>query len=391
MTAASASKTKPKVLFVDDEVNILHGLKRQLHRSFEMDLADTVDQAFEFIEKSGPYMAVVSDMRMPDLSGTEFLKQVASAAPNTVRLMLTGNADQKTAVDAVNEAGVFRFLTKPCSKEEMTEALNAAVKRYQTNTAEQLLLKKTLVGSMDLMTSILSIANPELFGRIANMKKRIKSLAEALNVADSWSLEVAAIFSQVMIISLPADIREKLVKDTPLQDEELEILQTLPERYRKLVGKIPRMEPVADTLYFSLKNFDGSSVPIGNIAGKKIPASARILHILSDLQERQIYTGKAEITVLSEMREETNKYDKELVERLRTLAILDSQNQPMVEKEIPAYSLEPGQFIISDLRTINGRLLLLGGQQMSETQLNLISSYIANGTVAEPIKIAVPK
>ena len=123
MTAASASKTKPKVLFVDDEVNILHGLKRQLHRSFEMDLADTVDQAFEFIEKSGPYMAVVSDMRMPDLSGTEFLKQVASAAPNTVRLMLTGNADQKTAVDAVNEAGVFRFLTKPCSKEEMTEAL----------------------------------------------------------------------------------------------------------------------------------------------------------------------------------------------------------------------------------------------------------------------------
>lgn len=118
-----------KILCVDDDSNILQGYKRALRRDFDIFIAEGGLEALSIIEKEGPFAVVVSDMRMPVMDGVQFLSRVRDIAPETVRMMLTGNADQQTAIIAVNEGNIFRFLTKPCppdvlAKRSMPESNN---------------------------------------------------------------------------------------------------------------------------------------------------------------------------------------------------------------------------------------------------------------------------
>src|SRR4051812_33879698 len=98
-----------KILCVDDDPNILQGYKRALRRDFDIQIAEGGSEALTTIEKEGPFAVIVSDMRMPVMDGVQFLSRVREIAPQTVRMMLTGNADQQTAIDAVNEGNIFRF------------------------------------------------------------------------------------------------------------------------------------------------------------------------------------------------------------------------------------------------------------------------------------------
>src|SRR6184192_4097590 len=104
----------------------------------------------------GPYVVVVADMQMPGMNGVQFLTKAEAFSPDTVRIMLTRNADQKTAADAVNQGHVFRFLNKPCSPEQLAVTLTAGLKQYKLITAERELLESTLNGSVKLLTDILS-------------------------------------------------------------------------------------------------------------------------------------------------------------------------------------------------------------------------------------------
>lgn len=121
---------KEKILIVDDEPHVLQGYKRALRKRFKIETALSGKEALEKITKDGPYAIVVSDMRMPGMTGLELLTTLKESAPEIIRIMLTGNADQKTAVDAVNKGKVFKFLTKPCSSETMAETLDAGLVQY---------------------------------------------------------------------------------------------------------------------------------------------------------------------------------------------------------------------------------------------------------------------
>ncbi|MBL3527670.1 MAG: EAL domain-containing protein [gamma proteobacterium endosymbiont of Lamellibrachia anaximandri] len=122
---------KDKILIVDDDPLILKGYRRSLRNRFTLDTAGSGREALELIADGSPYAVVVSDMRMPGMDGLELLQQLHEASPDTVRVMLTGNADQQTAVDAVNKGKVFRFLTKPCDSSEMADVLQKSVERFQ--------------------------------------------------------------------------------------------------------------------------------------------------------------------------------------------------------------------------------------------------------------------
>src|SRR5438876_3981097 len=110
-TKTSADKfMSKKILCVDDEPNILQAYQRSLRKQFAIDTALGGAQALELIASQGPYAVIVADMQMPGMNGIEFLIQAAQKTPDTVRIMLTGNADQKTAVEAGNKGHVFQFL-----------------------------------------------------------------------------------------------------------------------------------------------------------------------------------------------------------------------------------------------------------------------------------------
>src|SRR5258708_28569397 len=115
-----------KILCVDDDLNILLALQRQLRKQLQLYSALGAEKALAAIERDSPYAAIVTDLQMPGLNGLELLARVKEISPDMVRIMLTGQADLSTAIRAVNQGSIFRFLTKPCSTEEMTVTLEAA-------------------------------------------------------------------------------------------------------------------------------------------------------------------------------------------------------------------------------------------------------------------------
>jgi DNA-binding NtrC family response regulator len=145
-----------KILCIDDDANVLTGIQRNLRKQFDIDTAVGALAALKLIEKECPYAVIVADMQMPGMNGVEFLNIARKKYPDTVRVMLTGNADQKTATDAVNRGHIFSFLNKPCPPEKLAEVLTDGIKQYRLITAERELLENTLNGSVKVLMEILS-------------------------------------------------------------------------------------------------------------------------------------------------------------------------------------------------------------------------------------------
>ena len=144
MSSPAAVLTRPKVLLVDDDPRILAGLRRQLHRRFEVVTAESGSQGLEEIAAGDGFAVVVSDMRMPGMDGATFLARVRMESPQSTRVLLTGQTDLSAAVRAINDGQIFRFLNKPCPPEVMDKCLQEAVVRYQAARQEHLLLSSVL-------------------------------------------------------------------------------------------------------------------------------------------------------------------------------------------------------------------------------------------------------
>jgi DNA-binding NtrC family response regulator len=122
---------RPRILIVDDDEWNLDALKRQLHSRYEVTTATGGLEAMKLVMSRPPYAVVVCDLRMPGIDGVTLLYLIRQAAPDTVRVLLTGQADVESASSAVNQGNIFRFLIKPCSSGMLFRALEAAVEQYR--------------------------------------------------------------------------------------------------------------------------------------------------------------------------------------------------------------------------------------------------------------------
>ena len=168
-----------KILLVDDDANLLAATRRRLRKKFELETARSGADGLHALNTNGPFAVVISDMRMPEMDGLEFLKQVKTSAPDTVRMVLTGIADPNTAVEAVNEGNIFRILNKPCSSESLSRAIEAGLQQYHLIRAERDLLERTLAGSVKVLIDVLSLVDPAAFGTSARLRQRTRQLAAA--------------------------------------------------------------------------------------------------------------------------------------------------------------------------------------------------------------------
>jgi C4-dicarboxylate-specific signal transduction histidine kinase len=132
---------RPKILFVDDEPSILEGLAIHARRKFQVSTATSGAEGLQRLKKEGPFAIVVSDMRMPEMDGSAFLREVRLNAPDTIRMLLTGYADLESAMNVVNEGYVFRFLTKPCDPGSLHKAFDSALEQRRLASADKLLLE----------------------------------------------------------------------------------------------------------------------------------------------------------------------------------------------------------------------------------------------------------
>jgi DNA-binding NtrC family response regulator len=126
-----------RVLFVDDEPAVLVGIKRNLRNDFEIETETDPRKALATLDPTQPYAAIVADMRMPGMDGVEFLHEVKKISPLSVRLMLTGDTARQTSIDALNRAGVFKLVAKPCEAELLRQIVELAVRQHEIEVAAQ--------------------------------------------------------------------------------------------------------------------------------------------------------------------------------------------------------------------------------------------------------------
>jgi response regulator RpfG family c-di-GMP phosphodiesterase len=284
-----------KILFVDDDANILAGFERQLRKSFALETALGAKEGLDVIGDKGPFSVIVSDLRMPGMDGIQFLSRAREKAPDSVRMMLTGYADLDTAISAVNEGNIFRFLTKPCEPEVLVKALGDGVRQYDLVTAERELLEKTLRGSLKVLSEILELVNPEAFGRASRITSYVREVGKEMRVADLWQLETAAALSQIGCVILPEDALKKLYQGLELTGEDSQLFSMHPFIASDLLAHIPRMQSIAEIIANQEKNFDGSGIPMDNRSGEDIPLGARILKAVLDFDTLRVKgTGKIE-------------------------------------------------------------------------------------------------
>jgi signal transduction histidine kinase len=143
-TKRPSAAALPRLLCVDDEPNVLAGLKNVLRRHFDVTTATSGAEGLDVLVERGPFTVVLSDFAMPGMTGAEFLAQVRHAAPDTVRLLLTGQATLDDTIAAVNDGNIFRFLKKPCSPPDLIRALEDAVEQARLITADQRLVERKL-------------------------------------------------------------------------------------------------------------------------------------------------------------------------------------------------------------------------------------------------------
>lgn len=133
-----------RILLVDDEPAVLNSLRRNLRNAYDVRTASCGADAIALLQKEGPFAVVVSDMQMPGMDGATFLSRARNLAPETVRLLLTGQATLEAALRAVNEGEVYRILTKPCPQELLMKTLSAAVDHHQLLTEDEGRLSRRL-------------------------------------------------------------------------------------------------------------------------------------------------------------------------------------------------------------------------------------------------------
>lgn len=387
-TSAPGSLMKAKILFVDDDVNLLDGIRRQLRREYDLETASSALEALQSIREGSSYAVIVSDMRMPDMDGVTLLSQLRDLAPDSVRLMLTGNADQETAIKAVNKGEVFRFLNKPCPVAVLTDALDHALEHYRLRHSEQELLQGTVNGAVKLLTELLAMAVPALGNKSRHVREMAVEVARAMRLSDTWSLEMALALADIAAITLPSGTLAKLNAGQQLLPQEQELMRVLPQVSARLLGNIPRLEQVAQIIRYQGKQFDGGGLPKDEVAGENLPLESRILKLLFDLDALQ-QSGTEGLAGLAQLANQPGHYDPRVMETLRWF--LSSGDEDVTQGAPVAVlvkDLMPGHVLASQVETTNGVMLLTAGHKLTQAVIERLQHTHHVHRIKEPILVS---
>ncbi len=379
-----------KILYVDDEPNVLAACKRSLGRKLKITTVTSGAEGLEIIRKDGPFAVVLSDMRMPEMDGIEFLCAVREQAPDTVCMMLTGNSDQETAMNAVNKGQVFRFLTKPCPQDILSTALENGIKQYRLITAEKELLQNTLLGSIKALSEVLSLVNPKAFARGNRIKPIVKALVAELDLDHAWQYEIAALLSQVGCIVLPPKIIDMVFSGEKLATKEAEMYASHPIHGSKFLNNIPRLEKCARMIDGQMKRFDAIETSGLDADEKAVVLGSQILHVALDF-DLYLSDGFNRQAAVLKMNNKEGEYNPQLLKILTAISIPGIDGILMgTVKELEIWQLAVGMYAEKEILTSTGTLLVTKGAEITQPLIERLRNFAKGVGVQEPIKVFVP-
>jgi response regulator RpfG family c-di-GMP phosphodiesterase len=257
------------------------------------------------------------------------------------------------------------------------KTLDAAIEQHRLITSERILLSKTLKGAVDMLGDVLALVSPAAFGRATRIREYVATLASHLKAENRWAIEVAAMLSQVAVVTLPPATLERYQQGERLTPEELAMVSRLPQITDKLLSNIPRLDTVREIL-------DATSRPVGAQA----PLGARIVKIALDYDALESRGMDPELA-LETMRGRKDVYDPVVFE---TFAEMNGGVVRRAEiRELLVAQLQVGMVLAEPITSRAGSLICGRGQTLGETLIERIKNFALGAGVREPIRVIVKK
>lgn len=372
-----------KILLVDDDPNVAAAFKRRVPRDFLIETALSAEEGLDLIAKKGPFAVVVSDFQMPGMDGIRFLSRIKELNSETVRILLTGHADFQMAIDAVNEGNIFRFLTKPCDAGLLLQVIYAGIEQYRLITAERELLEKTLSGSIQMLSNVLSLVNPTAFGRASRVHRWVRLLVNHIKPPDTWELLMASHLSHVGCVAVPEAVLQRAFQNVPLTDDEQRMMDVYPQIGHELISVIPRLEKVAQIIAQQNRRFDDATDEIG------IPLGARILKVVQDFEAMES-RGYPRWEAMAKLAHQPGCYDPAIIKAFTDALTQFEAGNRFLLKEVTVSELESNMIFAEDVKSISGLLLVSKGQEVTSPITLRLRNFLSNNAMLEPIRVLVP-
>ena len=275
-----------KILVVDDEPANTRMLERFLRNDFEVISAGSGSEGLDLLTIHDVAL-IISDQRMPEMTGVEFLMRSAEMRPHCVRIILTGYTDASSLVDALNSGVVYKYVTKPWVNTDLFQTIKRGLAHHETIKAQHRLNleNERLRNRLDaddvcfrrLCMELQNLKNEEASAGAA----RTQNIAEAIGRALKFDpvtldrLSSAAYLHGIAEINVPNDL---LYKTGELNEEERSIVRSARQRAFQLLADIPGLEEIADIIKHQFEYYDGSLSPEG-LSGETIPLHSRIVAV----------------------------------------------------------------------------------------------------------------
>lgn len=416
----SGELRQPTVLCVDDEPNILSALKRLFRpHGYRVLLADSGAAGLALLGQESVDL-VISDMRMPEMDGAQFLEHVRGRWPDTIRLLLTGYSDIASILAAINRGEIYRYITKPWDDndivlvvrhalerrtlelekdrlEALTRSQNEELKTLNLSLEEKVAartaelkdsrdsilaanekLKTNFITTIKIFASMIEMRGGNLAGhsrRVADLARRI-AVKMGLNGKETQEVFIAALLHDVGKIGFPDELLTMAVN--MMAGDNLAIFRKHPIRAEQVLMPLDDLRGVAAILRAQMERFDGAGFPDG-ASGLMIPLGARILSLASDfdnlqlgaLVQRRVLTEDAKQIVYDSA---GKRYDPSVVAAFRALMDGDPV-EPIRDVAMLSGELVPGMVLSRDLVSRDGLMLLSAEHVLDERLIRQVQDF----------------
>jgi len=412
--AAGGGEAPWRVLCVDDEPNILSALRRLFRQSgYVVEVAGSGSEGLAALERAG-FDLVISDMRMPEMDGAQFLEQVRKRWPETVRILLTGYSDIGSTIEAINKGQIFRYVSKPWDDDDLRltvrhalerkalereklrlEALtarqneelreiNASLERKVAERTAELRsahekLKLSFLTSIKIFANLIELREGTLAGhsrRVADLARRIATKME-LGPGELQDVFLAGLLHDIGKIGLPDELLSKPVSH--MSGDDLGQYRKHPVKGEQSLMALEELRNAARLLRSHHERFDGLGYPDG-LVGLAIPLGARILAVANEFDGLQIgivaprrLSAEEAKKLIAEGR--GRRFDPQVVDAFLEIMGGAETSTPVTDLTVPVAALKPGMVLARDLVSRDGVLLLAADYILDENLIRQIRDY----------------
>ncbi len=415
-----------RVLFVDDELNILKTMARLFREeSFEVLTANSGQEGLNILRATANVGLIISDQRMPGMTGTVFLQAASEILPDTPRMILTGYSDVNAAIDAINHGGATRFLMKPWNENELRLAVRDGLQRYQliqenkrlnelvrvqkeelaewnANLKARVLqqtatIRKQLEDTRSqqdrnqkrndamvfLLADLLDRSNNHISKHSRNVSSLSLSIATTLSLPLFQAEEIrnAALLHDIGLVGMPERIFAKS-KELLNSDEQAEYRKH-PVKGQEIIDTIEELQGIGRLIRHHHEEFAGTGFPDG-LAGEAISLGGRILFIANyiDNQYAQLSGKDAKYQLTRKLAAGMGTLFDPALANAANQAVMDVLVDPtivvqqtIIEQEVPLRSLEVGMVLTRDIYSTPGILVLERGTRVTPQSLDSIRRH----------------